>query len=80
MNRYILIVSIIFGFISCNNAQNNRLPEEYKDYKSLDSIKIKDTIQFGNHYLKLLFKSFDQAPAKDGAYEGRYRKREIHNG
>ncbi|MDY0990512.1 hypothetical protein SOM12_24010 [Flavobacterium sp. CFBP9031] len=21
-----------------------------------------------------------QAPAKDGAYEGRYRKREIHNG
>ncbi|WJS92820.1 hypothetical protein NYQ10_12060 [Flavobacterium johnsoniae] len=59
MNRHILIVFIIFGFISCNNAQNNRLPEEYKNYKSLDSIEIKDTIQFGNHYLKLLFKSFD---------------------
>lgn len=61
MNRqFILLLIIFFSLLSCNNAQTNKLPElteEYKNYSSLNSLNTKESIQFGNYYLKLLFES-----------------------
>ena len=42
-----LIIFIIFSLSGCNDFSKNKLPEEYESYKSLDSISIKDTIEFG---------------------------------
>jgi uncharacterized lipoprotein NlpE involved in copper resistance len=58
MNKQIiLIILIVFSLLGCNNDQTNKLPEEYKKYNSLNSLNTKDTILFGNYYLRLLFKS-----------------------
>ena len=63
MNKYLLLImSIFFSLLSCNNEQTKKLPElpkEYKNYNFLNSLNTKGTIQFGNYYLKLLFKSSD---------------------
>lgn len=56
MNKcFLLIIPIVLSLFSCN--KQSELPEEYKNYNSLNTLNTKDSILFGKYYLKLLFKS-----------------------